>query len=83
MTDQPLSGRHIAVLLGGPSSEREVSLVSGRACAEALERLGARVTRIDPGKDVAQALTAAYARLGTVAIAGNQNAFYLSLQVGF
>ncbi|RRN61736.1 D-alanine--D-alanine ligase, partial [Caulobacter sp. 602-1] len=33
MTTQPLLGRHIAALLGGPSSEREVSLVSGRACA--------------------------------------------------
>jgi D-alanine-D-alanine ligase len=54
----PLAGRHIAVLLGGPSSERKVSLVSGAACADALERLGARVSRIDPGKDVAQVLTA-------------------------
>ena len=58
MTQQPLSGRHIAVLLGGPSSERKVSLVSGAECADALERLGARVTRIDPGPDVAQVLTA-------------------------
>lgn len=58
MTQQPLSGRHIAVLLGGPSSERQVSLVSGAACADALERLGAKVSRIDPGKDVAQVLTA-------------------------
>lgn len=58
MTQQPLSGRHIAVLLGGPSSERKVSLVSGAACADALERLGAKVSRIDPGKDVAQVLTA-------------------------
>jgi D-alanine-D-alanine ligase len=62
MTDHPqnapLAGRHIAVLLGGPSSERKVSLVSGSACADALERLGAKVSRIDPGKDVAQVLTA-------------------------
>ncbi|MCY1648545.1 D-alanine--D-alanine ligase [Caulobacter sp. SL161] len=56
--DAPLAGRHIAVLLGGPSSERKVSLVSGAACADALERLGAKVTRIDPGPDVAQVLTA-------------------------
>ena len=56
-TNAPLAGRHIAILLGGPSSEREVSLVSGRECADALERLGARVTRVDPGKDVAQVLT--------------------------
>lgn len=54
----PLSGHHVAVLYGGLSSEREVSLVSGRACAEALERLGARVSRVDAGRDVAQVLGA-------------------------
>jgi D-alanine-D-alanine ligase len=53
----PLSGHHVAVLMGGLSSEREVSLVSGRACAAALERLGARVSRVDAGRDVAQALS--------------------------
>ena len=53
-----LSGQHVAVLLGGLSSEREVSLVSGRACAEALERLGARVSRVDAGRDLAQVLSA-------------------------
>ena len=55
---QPLAGRHIAVLLGGLSSERDVSLVSGAACADALERLGARVSRVDAGRDLAQVLTA-------------------------
>ena len=54
----PLSGYHVAVLMGGLSSEREVSLVSGAACADALERLGARVSRIDAGRDIAQALAA-------------------------
>jgi D-alanine-D-alanine ligase len=53
----PLSGHHVAVLLGGLSSEREVSLVSGAACAEALERLGAKVSRVDAGRDLAQELT--------------------------
>jgi D-alanine-D-alanine ligase len=53
----PLQGHHVAVLLGGLSSEREVSLVSGRCCAEALERLGAKVTRIDAGRDLAQVLS--------------------------
>ena len=52
----PLSGRHVAVLLGGLSSERQVSLVSGRECADALERLGAKVTRVDAGRDLAQVL---------------------------
>jgi D-alanine-D-alanine ligase len=54
----PLSGLHIAVLMGGISPERDVSLVSGRACAEALERLGPKVTRVDAGRDLAAVLTA-------------------------
>ena len=37
----------VTVLMGGPSTEREVSLVSGAAVADALERLGHRVTRAD------------------------------------
>jgi len=52
----PLSGHHVAVLMGGLSSEREVSLVSGAACADALERLGAKVSRVDAGRDLAQVL---------------------------
>ena len=56
MPAKPLEGRHVAVLLGGLSSEREVSLVSGRECADALERLGAKVTRIDAGRDLAEVL---------------------------
>ncbi|WP_436048902.1 D-alanine--D-alanine ligase [Phenylobacterium sp. LjRoot225] len=54
----PLAGHHVAVLLGGLSSEREVSLVSGRECADALERLGAKVSRVDAGRDLAQVLAA-------------------------
>src|SRR6185312_1987641 len=49
---KPLAGRHIAVLMGGLSPEREISLVSGKACAEALDRLGAKVAIIDAGRDV-------------------------------
>ncbi|MDF1587493.1 D-alanine--D-alanine ligase [Marinimicrococcus flavescens] len=44
--------RHVAVLMGGRSAEREVSLVSGDACAGALEERGYRVTRIDVGPDL-------------------------------
>jgi D-alanine-D-alanine ligase len=44
---------HIAVLMGGWSSEREVSLMSGNGIADALDRNGHRVTRIDMGRDVA------------------------------
>ena len=43
----------IVVLMGGWSSEREVSLVSGNGVADALESLGHRVTRIDMDRDVA------------------------------
>src|ERR1041384_7905174 len=48
--------KHVAVLMGGWSAERDVSLRSGRACAEALTRQGYRVTRIDVGRDIATVL---------------------------
>ena len=48
--------KHVAVLMGGWSAEREVSLRSGKACAEALEGQGYRVTRIDVGRDIATVL---------------------------
>jgi D-alanine-D-alanine ligase len=51
--------KHIAVLMGGWSAERDVSLRSGKACADALERIGFRTTRIDVDRNVAAALTAA------------------------
>jgi D-alanine-D-alanine ligase len=44
---------HVAVLMGGWSSERAVSLVSGEGVATACESLGHRVTRIDMDRDVA------------------------------
>jgi D-alanine-D-alanine ligase len=44
---------HVAVLMGGLSAEREVSLNSGKACATALEQAGYRVTLIDAGRNVA------------------------------
>jgi len=48
--------KHVAVLMGGFSSERPVSLSSGKACADALEAEGYRVTRVDVGRDVGQVL---------------------------
>ena len=47
---------HVAVLMGGWSAEREVSLVSGEGVAKACEALGHRVTRIDMDRDVALSL---------------------------
>lgn len=52
-----MGSKHVAVLMGGISSERPVSLSSGNACAAALEGEGYRVTRVDVGRDVAQVLT--------------------------
>lgn len=49
---------HIAMLMGGWSSEREISLRSGEACAAALEGEGFKVTRLDVGRDVASKLAA-------------------------
>ena len=49
--------KHVAVLMGGWSPEREVSLASGQACADALERVGYRVSRVDAGRDLAAVLT--------------------------
>lgn len=51
-----MSGKHVAVLKGGWSAEREVSLVSGKGCAEALKAQGYRVTEIDVGRDIADQL---------------------------
>jgi D-alanine-D-alanine ligase len=51
--------KHVAVLMGGWSAEREVSLRSGHACTEALFRRGYRVTQIDVTREIAAALTAA------------------------
>jgi D-alanine-D-alanine ligase len=48
--------KHVAVLMGGWSAEREVSLRSGKACADALERGGYRVTRVDVGRDIGTVL---------------------------
>src|SRR5215472_14031052 len=39
--------KKIAVLMGGPGSEREVSLATGRGVAKALRSLGAEVVEID------------------------------------
>jgi D-alanine-D-alanine ligase len=52
----PLTGRHVALLMGGLSPERDVSLVSGKACGDALDRLGAKTIRIDAGRDIAEVL---------------------------
>src|SRR3990167_3517115 len=50
---------HVAVLMGGWSAEREVSLMSGNCVADALESKGHKVTRIDMDREVALRLAEA------------------------
>lgn len=50
--------KHVAVLMGGLSAEREVSLRSGEASAKALEAEGFRVTRLDVDRDIGERLAA-------------------------
>ena len=54
--------RHVVVLMGGWSAEREVSLVSGAACSKALEEAGYRVTSIDVQRDMGALVTRLYPR---------------------
>lgn len=54
--------RHVAVLMGGWSAEREVSLVSGAAVARALQKTGYRVTPIDVQRDMGSLMTRLYPR---------------------
>jgi D-alanine-D-alanine ligase len=53
---RPTKG-HVAVLMGGWSAEREVSLVSGAAVSAALKRIGYQVTTIDVQRDVGSLMT--------------------------
>jgi D-alanine-D-alanine ligase len=49
--------KRVTVLMGGASAEREVSLRSGAAAAQALEQAGYQVTTLDVGKDPADIAT--------------------------
>ena len=64
------SGRKVAVLYGGRSAEREVSLKTGEACAEALRSRGLDVTLVDAGLDLDLRLRAMGADVAFVALHG-------------
>ena len=51
-----MTGKHVAVLMGGWSSEREVSLSSGKACAEGLRNAGYKVTEVDVDRKISSVL---------------------------
>ena len=61
---------HVAVLMGGWSAERSVSLSSGEGVAKALESRGHKVTRIDMDRNVAQRLSQAGADVVFIALHG-------------
>ncbi len=65
-----MTGARIAVLAGGLSLERDVSLRSGRRVAEALGERGHPVTRLDLGDDLVERLTAAEPDLVYLALHG-------------
>lgn len=48
--------KHVAVLMGGISNERPVSIASGTGCAQALRNGGYKVTEVDVGYDIAEVL---------------------------
>ncbi len=52
--------KHVAVLMGGWSAEREISLVSGAAVSNALKEAGYRVTSIDVQRDIGALMTRLY-----------------------
>lgn len=64
------TGRKVAVLYGGRSTEREVSLKTGAACADALRQKGYDVALIDVDADVAARLREVKADVAFIALHG-------------
>jgi len=64
----PAAKQPIAVLMGGVSAEREVSLQSGAAAAEALEGAGVRIQLLDVGRDLKALVEALQALAPAVAL---------------
>ena len=62
--------KHVAVLMGGWSGERDVSLNTGRGCVKALEDSGFQVTPIDVDRDIARVLQAVRADVAFNALHG-------------
>ncbi len=51
-----MAAKHVVVLMGGWAPEREVSLSTGQECADALERAGYRVSRVDMDRGIVEVL---------------------------
>jgi D-alanine-D-alanine ligase len=65
-----LINKNIAVLMGGLSAEREVSLRTGQAISRALQSRGYRVTDIDVGRALPAQLAEARAEVAFIALHG-------------
>jgi D-alanine-D-alanine ligase len=70
MRRQELKQKKIAVLMGGLSAERDVSLRTGRAISQALTRCGYDVTDIDADRDLAVQLQTSGAEVAFIALHG-------------
>lgn len=62
--------KHVAVLKGGMSKEREVSLSTGKGVTKALKSLGYKVTEIDVGHDIANKLSEVKPDIAFIALHG-------------
>jgi D-alanine-D-alanine ligase len=70
MTEQKLKDKPVAVLMGGLSAEREISLRTGNAVLSALKRRGYPAFGIDAGRDLAARLTWQQAQRAFIALHG-------------
>lgn len=70
MVKMPLTIKRIGVLMGGLSTEREVSLKSGMAIYNALNTLGYNVVTIDVGSDICEALIKNEIEIAFIALHG-------------
>ena len=70
MTREELKTKKIAVLMGGLSAEREISLKTGGAVLKALQEAGYRAEAIDAGRDLAAQLAASGAEVAFIALHG-------------
>ena len=70
MTIEDLKNKRIGLLMGGTSAEREVSLDTGRANAEALRRRGYEVVEVDADQTLCQKLISEGVEVAYIALHG-------------
>jgi len=66
-----MAKKHVALLVGGLSAEREVSLMSGEGIERSLKKLGYKVTTIDVGRDIAKKLEKVKPDIAFIGLHGN------------